>query len=53
MNDFKKYLSEKDKFYKVWNVNIFSNLWIVSMSPGDPAVAGCFDFSGGLEWKMF
>lgn len=33
------------KPYKILNVKDNSNLWIVSMIPGDRKVAGCFNFS--------
>ena len=33
------------KTYKERKTNYFSNLWIVSMIPGDLAVAGCLFFS--------
>ena len=36
---------EMEKFYKGKKYLIFSSLWIVSMSPGDRKVAGCFNLS--------
>lgn len=36
------------KVYKSSSSNI-SNLWIVSMSPGDRKVARCFIFLGGFR----
>lgn len=37
-----------EKTYKEWFIGNSSNFRIVSMSPGDFVVAGCFVFLGGL-----
>jgi hypothetical protein len=39
------YKFQNQKIYKLDYFNFISNLWIVSMIPGDLAVAGCFNFS--------
>jgi len=37
------------KVYKFWEINNISDLWIVSMIPGDRKVAGCFNSFRILE----
>lgn len=39
------FVFENQKIYKQNYINFISNLRIVSMIPGDLAVAGCFNFS--------
>lgn len=48
--DITDFVKENGKAYKVrvhWNI---SNLRIVSMSPGDREVAGCFFFLSGVDF---
>ena len=37
--------NENSKIYKSLTLYYISNLWIVSMIPGDREVAGCLSFS--------
>ena len=40
---------ENSKIYKYLTLYYISNLWIVSMIPGDRKVAGCLSFSSKLD----